>query len=143
MTTMIDRQGAVAEAHALVAGYHRAIDSGRASAAISAFADHATFEVRGHVHSGHAEILAFLTAREADTGRHTVHVLANETAEWVDDGDGDVLELRALVLLHVRDASGAYALERVLDSVHRVEQVEGGWHITRRSAAPLHPAVPA
>jgi len=136
METLADRVGEVARCRGLVADYLRAIDSGRATAAIDAFAEDADFEAHGQVFRGHAEIRGFLTRREADTARQTAHVLANEVVTRHDDGG---IELRALLLLHVRQPDGSYRLDRVLDTVHQFRNGGGGWRIARRTATPLHP----
>lgn len=139
---MVNQADALSHCRALVVGYHRDIDSGRATAGIGAFADDAEFEARGRVFRGRGEILDFLSAREADTGRQTVHVLANEVVTASDDGpQGERIELRAMVLLHVRQPDGAYVLDRVLDTVHQLRRLDGEWRITRRTSKPLHPTV--
>lgn len=139
------RSDAVGRCRALVVGYHRDIDSGRATAGIGAFADDAEFEAHGGVFRGRDEILGFLGAREADTGRQTVHVLANEVVtgqDGEDDGRDDRrVELRTMVLLHVRRPDGVYVLDRVLDTVHRFRLSGGQWRITHRLSRPLHPTV--
>lgn len=139
MTAMTDRDTAVSSCRAVVAGYHREIDSGRATAGIGAFDEHAEFEAHGRTYRGRAEILEFLTAREANTGRQTVHVLANETVS-APASDEQRIELRAFVLLHVRQPDGAYRLERVLDTVHHLRRADQQWRITRRTSTLLHPA---
>jgi hypothetical protein len=141
MTTLSGLGAAVTSCWALVANYHRDIDRGRATAGIGAFADDAQFEAHGRVFRGKPEILGFLTAREADAGRQTVHVLANETLIGQDEeGDLRRVELRAMVLLHVRQPDGTYLLDRVLDTVHQFRYSDGEWRITRRTSTPLHPA---
>jgi hypothetical protein len=141
MTTLSGLGAAVTSCWALVANYHRDIDRGRATAGIGAFADDAEFEAHGRVFRGKHEILGFLTAREADAGRQTVHVLANETLIGQDEeGDLRRVELRAMVLLHVRQPDGTYLLDRVLDTVHQFRYSDGEWRITRRTSTPLHPA---
>lgn len=89
MVSPADRSDAVGRCRALVVGYHRDIDSGRAAAGIGAFADDAEFEAHGRVFRGRDEILGFLKAREANSGRQTVHVLANEVVTVQDDGSDD------------------------------------------------------
>ena len=136
MATLTDRSEAVARCRALVLGYHRDIDGGRATAGIGAFADDAEFEAHGRVFRGRGEILGFLTDREADTQRQTVHVLANGTVTGQDD---DRIELCAVVLLHVRQPDGTYRLERVLDTVH---QLCRGRRRVADHEAHLHPVAP-
>lgn len=145
MVSPADRSDAVGHCRALAVSYHRDIDGGRATAGIGAFADDAEFEAHGRVFRGREEILGFLKAREADTGRQTVHVLANEVATAQDDednGSGDKrVELQNMVLLHVRQPDGAYVLDRVLNTVHRFRHSGGRWRITHRTSRPLHPTV--
>jgi hypothetical protein len=141
MVTVAERAEAVSQCWALVAGYHRHIDSGQATAGIDAFHDDAEFAAHGRIFRGRAEILGFLRARESDVARQTVHVLAN-TFVTDQDGEGhdDQVGLRAMVLLHVRQPDGTYRLERVLDTVHQLRRCDGQWRITRRASTPLHPA---
>jgi SnoaL-like domain len=141
MTTLAARGNVASQCRALVVGYHRDIDSGRAAAGISAFAEDAEFEAHGRVLRGREEILGFLSAREANTGRRTVHVIANEVVTGRDgEVDDNPVELRAMILLHVRQPDGSYLLDRVLDTVHQFRCSEGEWQITRRASRPLHPA---
>jgi hypothetical protein len=140
METLATRGDAVSRCRALVVGYHSDIDSGRATAAIIAFADDAEFEAHGRIYRGRAEILGFLSAREADTARQTAHVIANEVVTGQDDeSDDSRVELRAMVLLHVRQPDGSYLLDRVLSTVHQFRYSGGEWLITRRTSRPLHP----
>lgn len=142
MVSPSDRSDAVGHCRTLVVSYHRDIDSGRATAGIGAFADDAEFEAHGRVFRGRDEIFGFLEAREANTGRQTVHVLANEVVTGQDDGgDDERVELQAMVLLHVRRPDGAYVLDRVLSTVHRFRHSGGEWRITHRISRPLHPTV--
>jgi hypothetical protein len=142
MATPAYQGDTAAHCRALVVGYHRDIDSGRATDGIGAFSDDAEFEAHGKVLRGRGEILDFLRTREANTGRQTVHVLANEvvTAHRVGHLDEQV-ELQAMILLHLRQPDGAYVLERVLNTVHRFRRSEGEWRITARASKPLHPTV--
>ncbi|MEV0643276.1 nuclear transport factor 2 family protein [Streptomyces sp. NPDC050619] len=141
MVSPAEPSDAVGHCRALVVSYHRDIDSGRATAGIGAFADDAEFEAHGRVFRGRDEILGFLKAREANTGRQTVHVLANEVVTGQDDGGDDKVELQTMVLLHVRQPDGAYVLDRVLNTVHRFRYSGGQWRITQRTSRPLHPTV--
>jgi len=60
-----------------VLAYHRAIDTGHATDAISLFTEDAVFQARGTELVGRDAISGFMTDREAQVGRHTVHVVAN------------------------------------------------------------------
>lgn len=137
MTVTTDRE-AMLHCRELVLGYHHAIDSGRATAGIGAFADDAEFEAHGRVFRGREEVLGFLTEREAKVDRHTVHMIVNDTTAV----RGQAIEMHAVVLLNVRRVDGSYGLERVLDTVHTFRQVEGNWRIASRTSRQLHPDTP-
>lgn len=79
MVTPADQDEAGSHCLALVVGYHHDIDAGRATAGIDVCADDAELEAHGKVFRGRGEILDFLRARETDTARRTVHVLAKES----------------------------------------------------------------
>nr|WP_243743706.1 nuclear transport factor 2 family protein [Pseudonocardia dioxanivorans] len=130
-----DPRGAVAACSDLVVSYHRAIDTGRATDGISAFAPEAEFTAKGRVMRGHDEILDFLADRERQVDRQTVHVIANEK---VLDAIEERVELGALILLYVRGPAGDYVLERVLETRHTFGEFNGTWLITRRTSSPLH-----
>lgn len=140
----MQEQGAVigqsaAAATETVLAYHRAIDTGHATDAISLFTEGAVFQAKGTELVGREAISGFMTDREAQVERHTVHVVANLMVLRAQD---DRVELGALVLLHVRQADGRYELERVLDTTHIVTRDVGGWKIDRRLSRPLHDAPP-
>lgn len=142
MVTPADQDDVGSHCLALVVGYHRDIDRGRATAGIDVFADDAEFEAHGRVFRGRSEILDFLRAREADTTRQTVHVLANEVTTVQTGGPhGTSVQLQALILLHVRQPEGAYVLDRVLNTTHQFRRTGGKWRIARRASRPLHPTV--
>jgi ketosteroid isomerase-like protein len=124
-------------AQEVVLAYHRAIDTGRATAGVELFTDDATFQAKGIELVGREAIGGFLADRESQTDRHTVHVVANVS---VVRAESDEIELSALVLLHVRHADGRYVLERVLDTTHVLTRGPSGWQIHRRFSRPLHAA---
>ena len=126
-------------AHDVVVAYHRSIDVGRATDGLELFTDDAVFQVKGTELIGREAIGRFLTDREAQTDRHTVHVIANPV---VTRAGKDEVEISALVLLQVRQPGGHYVTERVLDTVHEVTRRSAGWKIRRRLSRPLHSAVP-
>jgi len=135
-----DHHSPDAQCRAIIVNYHGDIDRGRASTAIVHFDDDAEFEARGEQLRGREQILRFLTDREARTDRHTVHVVANPVTI---EASNDTVEVSALIMLHVRNAEGGYALERVLDTVHRFRSTACEWKIVSRTSTPLHAAVPA
>ena len=120
---------------AVIIDYHGDIDRGRAAAAIRFFDEDAQFEARGEVLRGRDQILRFLENRQAQTERHTVHVIANAVTI---EATADTVEISALVVLHARNEHGRYEVERVLDTVHRFRTTESGWKITSRRSSPLH-----
>jgi len=124
-------------AEEVVLAYHRAIDTGRATAGVELFTDDAIFQAKGVELVGREAIGSFLADRESQTDRHTVHVVANVS---VVRAESDEIELSALVLLHVRHADGSYVLERVLDTTHVVTRGSSGWRVHRRFSRPLHAA---
>ncbi len=137
---MTDHRSPDEQCRALIVNYHGDIDRGRASAAIQYFDDDAEFEARGERLRGREQILKFLTDREAQTGRYTVHVVANPVTV---ESSHDTVEISALIMLHVRHQDGEYALERVLDTRHRFRSTPTGYKIVSRTSTPLHDAVPA
>ncbi|WP_326686152.1 nuclear transport factor 2 family protein [Streptomyces sp. NBC_01795] len=142
MVTPADQDDAGSRSLALVVGGHHDIEEGRATAEPDVFADDAEFEAHGRVFRGRSEILDFLRAREADTARQTVHVLANEvTTAQAGGPHGKSVQLPALILLHVWQPDGAYVLDRVLNTTHQFRRAGGKWRITRRTSRPLHPTV--
>lgn len=126
-------------AQEVVLAYHRAIDTGRALEAVGLFSDDAVFQAKGVELVGRDAITGFLADRQAQTGRHTVHVVANVS---VVREDRDEVELRAFILLHVVQPDGRYDLERVLDTTHVIGRSAAGWRVQRRSSQPLHALQP-
>ena len=139
MTSTVDNgtELAARAAEDLVLAYHRAIDTGRATAGTQCFTEDALFQAKGVELVGREAIAGFFADREAQTDRHTVHVVANAS---VVRAQSDEIELSALILLHVRQANGGYVLERVLDTTHVVTRGPSGWQIHRRYSRPLHAA---
>ena len=135
--TLAERSDAVTRSREVVLGYHRDIDAGHATAAIDAFTDDAEFQAHGRLLRGSTEILGFLTAREANTDRKTLHVFANET---VTEQGSDAIELRALVVIHVQQPAGHYMVENAVDLVHHLVKTDGEWKISHRHSSRLHPA---
>lgn len=137
MVTPVDQEDAGSRCLALVGGCHQYIDyidRVRAAAGIDEFADDAEFEAHSQVFRGRSEILDFLRAREADVASHAFHVLAKEVTSAQDGGPhAKSVELRALILPHVRQPEGAHALDRVLSTTHQFSHTGGRRRITRRA----------
>jgi len=135
-TSASDRLSSAAECLEAIMSYHGDIDRGRATHGISRFADDATFQARGEMNIGRDAILTFLRNREANTKRHTLHLVANPVTTF--DGDDD-LSISAVVVLHVMDDTGHYVLDNVLDTTHRFTRSDRGWLIVERTSSLLHP----
>lgn len=75
--------------HDVLVAYLTAVDHHRATDALPCFTDDAQIAARGQHLSGREEINRFLAERQADTARHTAHLIANEVIEYVD---GDRIE---------------------------------------------------
>ncbi len=130
------RLNAAAECLDAIVRYHRDIDRGRATQGIGRFADDARFQARGEEHIGREAILAFLRNREANTTRHTMHLIANPVTTFADD---DAVSISAVIIVHAMDDQGTYAVDNVLDTTHRfTRSADGGWLIVDRTSSRLH-----
>jgi len=125
-----------AQCHAVLVDFLTAVDRGQATLALELFTPDASFDARGQQLHGHDEIRRFLVAREADSDRHTAHLVTNEVVRRCT---ADELELTALLLLHERGADGRYHVERVLDTVQVFRRTDNDWRIQHRATTPLHP----
>jgi len=113
-----------------------AVDHGEATQALDLFTDDASFAARGQQLHGHVAIAAFLREREAETDRHTVHVVTNDVVRSAGD---DEIVLSATLLLHERDSDGRYAIHRVLHTTQTLRRDRDRWRIRDRSTRPIHP----
>lgn len=123
------------ECRAVLIGFLSAIDHGRATEGLGVFTDDACLTARGERLQGHEAIKRFLAQREAETHRHTVHVIANDT---IQQTDGQLLELRTTLILHVRQPDGTYCIEGILESTQTFRRTDAGWRINHRDVWPLH-----
>ena len=126
----------VEQCRALLIDFLAAIDRGRATDALELFTPEAVFDARGTPLHGHDEIADFLIAREGETHRRTVHVIANDVVRRHDAAE---IELSALLMLYERDAAGTYRLDRILETTQTFQRLATGWRISSRSTAPVHP----
>lgn len=124
-----------AECRAVLIELLAAIDHGRATEALGLFTDDASLTARGEQLQGLEAISSFLAQRQAETHRQTVHVIANEIIQQTDD---QLLELRATLVLHVRQPDNSYLIERVLESTQTFRATNVGWRISQRDVWPLH-----
>ncbi len=125
-----------AACRALLVDFLTAIDHGRASEALDLFTPDASFATDDGQLRGHGEIAAFLTAREAETDRHTAHLIGNDI---VNRTGHDELELKAMLVLHRRAHDGRWHIERILDTTQGFQRTIAGWRITARTTTPLPP----
>jgi uncharacterized protein (TIGR02246 family) len=129
-------QAGIEACRATLIDFLAAIDHGHATAALDLFTDDASFAARGQQLRGHEAIAAFLHEREAETERHTVHVVTNDVLRSATD---DEIVLSATLLLHERDSAGRYAIQRVLDTTQTFSRDRDRWRICERSTRPVHP----
>ncbi len=122
--------------HTVLIDFLAAIDHGHATTAVDLFTDDASFAARGQQLQGRDAISWFLAEREAETERHTVHVVANEVARQITDNR---VELDALIVLLVRQPTG-YSIDRILDTTQVFSWTEAGWRIACRSTRPVDAA---
>ena len=88
-----------ATCHDVLVAFLTAVDHHRATDALPCFTDDAQIVARGQHHNGRDEISRFLAERQADTARHTAHVIVNEVFEHVSV-DHVELQARVVLLLH-------------------------------------------
>ncbi|MBN9035922.1 MAG: nuclear transport factor 2 family protein [Rhizobiales bacterium] len=118
-----------------ICAYHYDIDRGAATKGIVHFTDDAVFEAQGKRYEGRDGVMSFLTNREAQTDRHTVHVITGPRFSRGDDGS---LLVGTIILISVRDAEGQYTISKAVDTVHRFVETRDGWLIASRLSKPLH-----
>lgn len=135
--TPVPDAGSAAACHAVLVEFLAAIDHGHASTALGLFTDAAAFTARGQQLHGRDAISEFLTARETETDRQTVHIVANETART--DDTHEAVTMDAVLVLLERNDAGQYVIDRVLDTTQQFVPTPAGWRITRRETAPFHP----
>ncbi|WCT05756.1 nuclear transport factor 2 family protein [Rhodococcus qingshengii] len=118
-----------------VYSFHRHIDRGEATRAISLVADDADFTVRGERMRGRTAVENFLTWREAQVDRKTVHVI--ESSIVTRSGPAE-FAVDSILLMHSRDAGGALELAQAFEITHTLIAYEGNWLIRDRSMTPIH-----
>lgn len=126
-----DSPGADAGAacRAVLIDFHAAVDHGRATDALDLFTDDASVDVAGQRMEGREQIASFLARRQAQTDRHTVHVIANDV---VREQTADRLVLTAKLQLYERAADGSFALQRIVDTTQTFRLQPDGWRIAER-----------
>jgi hypothetical protein len=120
--------------------FHRHIDRGQATRSAELVAPDADFTIRGQRMQGHAAVLDFLTWREAQVDRHTLHVL---TSSIVTRSEPSVLSVESVLLMHARDDEGVLRLGDAYDIVHGLVLHDGRWLIRDRTMSPVHAPPPA
>jgi hypothetical protein len=121
----------------VVLALYEAIDSGYATRAGTLFTDDAIFDHPEQTFRGIDEIRGFLSRREGDTSRHTVHVLNNTRIAELPGGERDV---SSVVFIYSPDAEGEWGLHRVVRMRHVVRSLEGQYRIATRVIEPLERA---
>jgi hypothetical protein len=107
------------------------IDAGRASDAAVLFTHHAIFEAPTARHEGIGAIAGFLAARQANTERRSLHVLANLRATQLRD---DVVAINALTMVYVPgpDDGPLWVIQGAANVRHVLRRVEHRWLIAAR-----------
>ena len=113
----------------VVLALYEAIDTGHATEGASLFADDAVFDHPEKVFRGIEEIRGFLSARESDADRHTIHVLGNTRVSEAPDG---AREISSVVFIYSPGAEDDWHLHRVARMRHTVQVVDGQWRIVSR-----------
>jgi len=121
-----------------VLALYEAIDTGHATEAGVLFTDDAVFDHPEQVFRGIEEIRGFLSRRESDTDRRTIHVLNNTRIAEADEGEREV---SSVVFIYSPDAGGDWHLHRVARMRHVVRAVDGQWRITSRVIGPADKAM--
>jgi hypothetical protein len=134
---LTESQAAIARSacHDVLLAYLTAVDHHRATTALECFTEDAHIVARGKPLDGHREIGQFLAEREADSGRHTAHLITNEVFEHVD-ADRVVLRARVVLLLH--QETGGYLVDQIVETSQTFHATPSGWRIARRDETPLH-----
>ena len=133
--------GTTAEAAALTAiaacqdvmhAYAELVDSGRASRVVELFTDDATFEpVPGRTVRGRHQLARVFAAREANTERRTLHIVANPVV--VVDGETATGHSTFLLFILGEPRSAGVAPDALVYCADRFERGEDGrWRIADR-----------
>jgi SnoaL-like domain len=125
-----------AACHDVLVAYLTAVDHHRGTDALPCFTHDAQVVARGQHLSGREEIGRFLAERQADTTRHTAHLIVNEVFEHVDT---DHVELRARVVLLLHQPTHGYHVDQVVETSQTFRPTTTGWRIAQRDESPLHP----
>lgn len=125
----------VDEARESVFAFHRAIDRGAATAAISVVAGDAVLIMGEHRLAGLQAVHRFLEQREAAQERCTVHQLTNEL---VLESGPDRVRFTHVLLLHLRDSEGTYRAVGAYHAIHDLRLIDDRWRIVDRRIRPLH-----
>lgn len=116
--------------------FHRHIDRGQATKALDLVADDADFTIRGQRMRGRAEVGEFLTWREQQTDRKTLHLIQHPV---MSRGPGAEVRVDAVLAMHSRDDAGTLRLDNAFEITHTLVPADGGWRIRDRAMSPIHP----
>jgi uncharacterized protein (TIGR02246 family) len=111
-----------------------AIDSGRATRALSLYADGALLQTRAGTATGEREIAAVLAAREANAARVTRHVLSAATTAFRDPARARVTATLSVFVLSGADPT-VPEVSSALDVL--LERDGAAWRISRQHSTPL------
>ena len=128
-------QGARSACHDLLIAFLTAVDHHRAMDAMPCFAEDAQIVARGQQLNGREEIGRFLAERQADSSRHTAHLIVNEVFDHVD---ADSVELDARVVRLLHEPPNGYRIDQVVETTQTFRLTTVGWRISQRNEWPLH-----
>jgi hypothetical protein len=133
--TIDEANDARSACHDVLVAFLTAVDHHQAINALPCFTDDAEIVARGQHLNGRAEIRAFLAERQADSARHTAHLILNEVFDHVD---ADRIELRARVVLVLQQPTDGYHVDQIVETTQTFRLTTAGWRIAQRDEAPLH-----
>jgi SnoaL-like domain len=121
--------------HDVLVAFLTAVDHHRATDALTCFTDDAQIVARGQHLKGRDEISGFLAERQADSGRHTAHLIVNEVFQHVA---ADRIELKARLVLLLQQPTHGYNIDQVVETTQTFQLTTAGWRIAQRDESPLH-----
>ncbi len=122
--------------HDVLVAFLTAVDHHRATDALPYFTDDAQIVARGRHLNGREQISRFLAERQADTARHTAHLIVNEVFEHLNT---DEIQLRARVVLLLHQPTHGYHVDQIVETTQTFRATATGWRIAQRDESPLHP----
>lgn len=115
--------------------FHRHIDRGEATKALSLVAEDADFTIRGQRMRGVDEVAEFLAWREQQTDRKTLHLIESPVIAREQDG---AITVEAVLAMHASDDGGVLHLTGAFEIAHTLVRATDRWQIRDRTMSPIH-----